>query len=472
MWEAIAANRRRSRLLIGAMGAVLVVLGFMIGAVADPQVGGPIGAVVALLFWMLLLVIALVGGDQALLLGAQARPIKKEDAPQLWNIVEEMTIASGLGKMPKVYVIENDAPNAFAAGPRPDKAVIAVTSGLLKRLNRDELQGVVAHEIGHIKNLDVRFMTIATVMLASITIISDLFMRSLWFGAGSRRSSKVDARAQIAILAFTVLLAILAPFLARLLYMACSREREYLADASAARFTRYPEGLASALEKIALGVKSMKGVNRAIAPLYIVNPLQGLAVSSGSMLMTHPPTEQRIKILRSMAGGAGWVDYEKAFKAVRGGDAHCIGENTLNSEGSVPVREATAEDDSKREMIDRIREVDGLLGRMASLILIPCMCGVQIRVPQNLERDTFKCPRCGRDHPMPKAEAVATAKPAGPESQQLHYKRQGSGWEGFKCACGKAVQLSPAFHARTIHCRGCRREIEIISDKGVPIPTP
>ena len=165
MWEAIAANRRRSRLLIGAMGAVLVVLGFMIGAVADPQVGGPIGAVVALLFWMLLLVIALVGGDQALLLGAQARPIKKEDAPQLWNIVEEMTIASGLGKMPKVYVIENDAPNAFAAGPRPDKAVIAVTSGLLKRLNRDELQGVVAHEIGHIKNLDVRFMTIATVML-------------------------------------------------------------------------------------------------------------------------------------------------------------------------------------------------------------------------------------------------------------------------------------------------------------------
>jgi heat shock protein HtpX len=190
------------------------------------------------------------------------------------------------------------------------------------------------------------------------------------------------------------------------------------------------------------------------------------------MLMTHPPTEQRIKILRSMAGGAGWVDYEKAFKAVRGGDAHCIGENTLNSEGSVPVREATAEDDSKREMIDRIREVDGLLGRMASLILIPCMCGVQIRVPQNLERDTFKCPRCGRDHPMPKAEAVATAKPAGPESQQLHYQRQGSGWEGFKCACGRAVQLSPAFHARTIHCRGCRREIEIISDKGVPIPTP
>jgi len=470
MWEAILSNRRRSRLLIGVMGAVLVVLGFMIGAVADPQAGGPIGAVIALLYWLLLLVIALAGGGQALLLGARARPIGKGDAPQLWNVVEEMTIASGLAKMPQIYVIEEESPNAFAAGPTPDKAVIAVTSGLLKRLSRDELQGVIAHEIGHVKNLDVRFMTIAVVMLASITIISDLFLRSLWFGPGRRRSAKIDPRAQAAILAVTVVLAFLAPLLARLLYMACSRQREYLADASAARFTRYPEGLASALEKIALVAPSMKGVNRALAPLYIVNPLQGL--EGGAMLSTHPPTEERIKILRAMAGGAGWVDYDKAFRRVRGGNESCIGKRTLSAEGSVPIREATSEGHTKREMVERIREVDALLGRLADLILIPCACGVQMRVPHNLERDTFQCPRCGREHPMPRAAAPGAAASAGESPRKLRYERTSPGWEAFKCGCGKAIQLSPAFHAPTIRCHGCHREIEIAGRKEVPAGAP
>ena len=210
-----------------------------------------------------------------------------------------------------------------------------------KKHSRNRQRFSIAHEIGHIKNLDVRFMTIAAVMVGSITIIADMFLRSLWFGAGRRRSAKIDARAQLIILAVAIVAAILAPICARLLYMACSRRREYLADASAARFTRYPEGLASALEKIALHVKSTKKVNRALAPLYIVNPLQARAAAG--MLSTHPPTEQRIKILRAMAGGAGYVDYENAFRKVRGGDEACIGKQTLGSEGSVPARQASAE---------------------------------------------------------------------------------------------------------------------------------
>jgi heat shock protein HtpX len=471
MWEAILRNRRRSRFLIGIMGAVLVTLGFMIGAVADPNVGGPVGAVIALLYWLVLLCIALTGGGQALLLGARARPIGKEDAPQLWNVVEEMTIASGLGKMPQVYVVEEESPNAFAVGPTPDKAVVAVTSGLLKRLSRDELQGVIAHEIGHVKNLDVRFMTIAVVMLASITVISDLFLRSLWFGAGRRRSSKIDPRAQAVILAVTVVLAVLAPLLARLLYMACSRQREYLADASAARFTRYPEGLASALEKIAVAAPSMKGANRAIAPLYIVNPLEG--GSAGAMFSTHPPTAERIKILRAMGGGAGWVDYDKAFRGVHGGES-CIGKQTLSSEGSVAIREATPDGGTKSEMVERIREVDALLGRLDDLITIPCACGVQIRVPNNVERDTFPCPRCGREHPMPRAgESGAARSAAGsPRPHRLRYERKIAGWEAFKCGCGKAVQLSPAFDAPIVRCRGCGSEIEVVGPKRVPAGAP
>jgi len=295
-------------------------------------------------------------------------------------------------------------------------------------------------------------------MLASITIIADLFMRSLWFGAGRRRAPKIDPRVQLAILAITVVMAVLAPFLARLLYMACSRQREFLADASAARFTRYPEGLASALEKIALHVKPTKSVTRALAPLYIVNPLQARAASG--MLSTHPPTEERIKILRAMAGGAGFVDYENAFRKVRGGGS-CIGKRTLRSEGSMRAREGSAEEGSKREMIERLQEVDGILGRLASLILIPCACGVQIRVPQNLERDSFPCPRCGREHAMPRAHETAEATPSGRSGRTLRYERQGEGWEAFKCSCGKAIQLSPAFNAPTIRCRGCRREIQV-----------
>ncbi len=453
MWEAIISNRRRSRLLMGVMGGILVVLGFLIGTLVDPEFGGAVGAVVALVYWLILIAIALLGGDQALLLGARARPITKEDAPRLWNVVEEMTIAAGLGTMPKLYVIDQDAPNAFAAGPRPDKAVVAVTSGLLKRLNRDELQGVIAHEIGHVKNLDVRFMTIAVVTVASITIISDMFLRSLWFGAARRRSAKIDARGQLIILVVTVLAAILAPICAQLLYMACSRQREYLADASAARFTRYPEGLASALEKIALHPAPAKSVNRALAPLYIVNPLK-----AHGMFSTHPPTEERIKILRKMAGGVGWVDYERAFRQVSGGT--CIGKRTLESEGTVAAREATPEKDTKQELIERIGEVDALLGRLAELLLIPCMCGVQIRVPSGMRRKTVKCPRCGTEHDTPTAQKAEPAARTG-SGAKLAFRRTGKGWESFTCACDKVIQLSPAFQSTSLRCPACRREIEI-----------
>jgi heat shock protein HtpX len=453
MWEAIARNRRRSRVLIGLMGGILVVLGFLIGSVVDPEAGGVIGAGVALIYWVILLAIALLGGDQALLMGARARPISKEDSPRLWNVVEEMTIAASLPKMPGVYIIDQDSPNAFAAGPRPDKAVIAVTSGLLKRLDRDELQGVVAHEIAHIKNLDVRFITIAVVTVASITIISDMFLRSMWFGAGRRRSAKIDARAQLIILAVTVVAAILAPICARLLYLASSRRREYLADASAARFTRYPEGLASALEKIALHLGPPKSVNRALAPLYIINPLR-----AQGMFSTHPPAEERIKILRRMAGGVGYVDYERAFRKVSGGS--CIGKTTLESEGSVAAREATPETDSKQEMIERIREVDGLMGRLADLLLIPCVCGVQIRVPSGLRRSQVRCPRCGREHATPSAQSAETAATKGPKAA-LTFERTGEGWESFKCACDKVIQLSPAFASTSMRCPSCGREIRI-----------
>ena len=242
MWEAIQSNIRRSRAIVAVMAVLLVGLGALIGAAwVGGGEGAAAGAVGASMLWLILWIVSMSGGDRLILMSARARRIKKEDAPVLWNVVEEMTIAAGLGTMPSIHVIDNDLPNAFATGRKPETSAVAVTTGLLRKLNRDELQGVIAHEIAHIKNYDIRFLTTATVMIGAIVILADVFVRSLWFGGGRRRSSgRGEGQAIFMILA--LVMAILAPLFANLLYYAVSRKREYLADASAARYTRYPQG--------------------------------------------------------------------------------------------------------------------------------------------------------------------------------------------------------------------------------------
>ncbi len=191
MWEAIASNQQRSRVLIALLGMVLIALGAAIGmAIAsDVPVGACLGIGVAVVVWLGLWATAAATGDTLLLNAAKAHEIQKEDLPQLWNVVEEMTIAAGLPKMPRLFIIDDSSLNAFAVGYRPDKATIAVTAGLLKRLTRDELQGVIAHEIGHIRNLDIKFMTLASVMMGAIVLLAHGFLRGLYYGGGRRRSS-------------------------------------------------------------------------------------------------------------------------------------------------------------------------------------------------------------------------------------------------------------------------------------------
>ncbi len=461
MWEAIRSNKRRSWFLIGLMGVLLIGLGFGVGYAWAPGMGGAIGAVAALVLWLVLTLVAFVQGDSILLASAGAARISKEDAPQLWNVVEEMTIASGLPRPPAVYVIDNDAPNAFAVGRKPESAAVAVTSGLLKRLNRDELQGVVAHEIAHVNNLDVKFMTIASVMVGAIVLISDVFLRSLWFGGGRRRSSSREGgQAQLVMLVVALALAILAPIAAQLLYFACSRRREYLADACGARYSRYPEGLASALEKIATKAPQAKKVNRCLAPLYIVNPRQRGAMAALSS--THPPAEKRVAILRSM-GGAGYQAYEEAYKKVMGKSSRCLDERALKEDKAEAIRRPTSEPDSTKAAVERAREAVDLIDRLGSFLLMSCPCGVRIKIPPDLKRDSVACPRCGTDHQVPKAEApdkpAASAKSPAPA---MKYRRQKAGWESFKCSCGKVVQLSPSFGAPQIECSGCKSTIKIV----------
>jgi heat shock protein HtpX len=472
MWEAIQSNKRRSAILVACMAALLVGLGVAIGGYFDPRQGPIFGALAALAVWVVLWMVALFQGDQILLATAGATKIEHDHAPLLFNVVDEMRIASGLESMPEVYVMEDDVPNAFAIGRPPGRCAVAVTSGLLRILDRDELQGVIGHEIGHLKNRDTVFMMLVGIMLGAIVLISDFFIRVRW---APRRRSRDDngGGAQVIFMILAILLVILAPLLAQMIYFACSRRREYLADASSARFTRYPEGLASALEKLQVAQVRQAEVNRVLAPMYIVSPMQ-VAAAIG-LYSTHPPTEDRVKILRGMAGGAAFTDYEAAYKKIVGRGA-CIGQRTLAGEGAVALRSATSEGKSREETVRRSKDVSRMLGRLGNLIQMTCSCGVGIKVPPGSTWETIPCPRCGRENPVPKAEpgAAPAAAPASGESpaggpnptaiaqQTIRYSRkEKGGWESFKCACGYAIQLAPMFSAPHIKCNGCGRTIEI-----------
>lgn len=476
MWEAIQQNKRRSWMLIGIMGLLLLALGYAVGGALFIYDSGPdaaqfdllsapgpwIGVLAAAGLWLGMTLCALFAGDAILLRSAGAHEVQKEDAPRLWNVVEEMTIASGLPAIPRVYIIDDEKPNAFAVGRDPKKAAVAVTAGMLKRLTRDELQGVVAHEIGHIHNQDVRFMTLASVMVGSIVLISEVFLRSLWFGGGRRRSSSSKGgQAQVILLVFAILLAIFAPIAARLLFFACSRRREYLADACSARFTRYPDGLASALEKIGAEATlgKAKKSSKGLAPLYIVNPLQSRSASGA--FSTHPPLTKRIGILRSMAGGAGYVDYEAAYRKVCGNRSACLDGAFLSKETHVGARKANPEPKPKEDTVQRAREALDVINRAAGFLMIPCGCGMRIKLPPQMTLDALKCPRCGRSHDVPKATPDTDA-PRGEAEGPATYRRKGTGWESFRCACGQTIQLSPAFSAERVSCKICGRHVKVV----------
>jgi heat shock protein HtpX len=400
MWEAIRQNKIKSVLLISLMGLLLLILGAVFGAVIARGGGGILAGIsIAGVLWFFLTFIALVEGKNILLAFSGAKEVQSEDAPQLYNIVEEMKIASGLPTLPKIYIIESKAPNAFAVGS-PDNCAVAITSGLLAVLTRDELQGVIAHEIGHIKNQDTKFLTITGVMLGTIVILSDIFTRTMFYGSmmGGRRSrSSRDSggQAQVVLLVVGIILAILAPLLAQIIYLACSRSREYLADASAAVFTRFPEGLASALEKISAKASiPLEAANRVTAPMFIVPPMGLDGKSFASVFSTHPPTEERVKILRSMSGGAGFSEYNKVFRQVTGKDV-INSENLLSAE-QLKLRGISREDDKTEKR--RSREANDLVMKLHNYKFINCECGIKIKIPPNYQDSGIRCPRCGRAH--------------------------------------------------------------------------
>jgi len=285
-------NVRKTWILMTSFFIFIIFLGWLFSQVFD----SPFILYLAVILATFQSFISYWYSDKIVLAITRARPIEEKDNPELYRIVENLCIGAGL-PLPKIYIIDEDQPNAFATGRDKNHAAIAVTRGLLERLERSELEGVIAHELAHIGNKDMLLQTITVTLVGFVAILSDFFLRMSRFGF-TREKRERDA-SQAVLFIFAILAAILAPLAAQLIHFAISRKREFLADATGALITRYPEGLARALEKIASYPYSMKGASQATAHLWISNPFRGGTLAK--LFSTHPPIEERIKALREMS---------------------------------------------------------------------------------------------------------------------------------------------------------------------------
>ncbi len=450
-------------ILILEMGGLLLLTGIIMGLITcaalnillwvppgirtnypDFEIWGPmqfatVGIVIASIVWMLASLAGYYQGDNILLTQSKAKKIGPADHHRLYNIVEELKISSGLEIMPAIYIIHDPAPTAFAIGRDPKKAAIIVTSGLLTKLNRDELQGVIAHEIAHIKNRDVLLMGMCSVMLGATITLTEFSKSLSWsetiITSRSEEEKKYSDRTYMistfctiwllwafvmiaplgvmhALNPFTFFLAIFCaaifftpltmtvmiglPFSVLLIYYALSRRREYLGDATSVIYTRYPEGLASALEKIAASTDHLVSATAATAPIYVANPFGKHGATSRILTSTHPPISERIRILRSMSR-ISYADYDRAYREVRGLDKSVIPPSVMSLAGTESIRPAF-DDDLGR--VQRARETSNLLWNLNNYKLIICACGTRMRLPPSFKLTEVKCPHCGNVLPV------------------------------------------------------------------------
>lgn len=294
MYQQISSNKWKSYFLIFFFIAFIFVLGYIFGFI----LGSPVlGAGIAFVIAIAMALFSYYKSDSIALKISGAREVKREEFPHLFHTVEGLAIAAGIPK-PRVYVIDDPAMNAFATGRDPKHSVICVTTGLLNNLDRAELEGVIAHEMSHIKNYDIRIMTLVVVLVGLSVLLGHLILRTFIFGGHGRDRNM--GQIGIIFLVIGLLFAVLSPFIAQIIKLAISRKREYLADADGALLTRYPEGLASALEKISKNPRELKTANNATAHLFISNPFKGKSSFMRNLFSTHPPVEKRIKALREM----------------------------------------------------------------------------------------------------------------------------------------------------------------------------
>jgi len=304
-YSQIAANKRNSFLLTLVIVVLFALLGFSIGyAIGGDVTSALFVMVIALVVGALISAGSYFSGDSLVLAASSAKEVDASAAPQLMNVIQELAIAANI-PMPKVYIIDDTAPNAFATGRDPNHASVAITTGLLQKLDREELQGVMGHELSHVRNFDIRFGLLVAVLVGSIALLADFFLRFTFWGGGRRAGGDRDRGGGglvVIVYLIAIVLAVIAPFIARMVQLAVSRQREYLADASSVELTRNPHGLENALAKIASDKEVLEVANRATQHLYFTNPIKKFEERSSSMFSTHPAIVDRINRLRQLTG--------------------------------------------------------------------------------------------------------------------------------------------------------------------------
>lgn len=447
MWQQIKNNKRNSIILITGMLFLIMLIGTALGGMFAAYTGDlenfkfflVIGIVAAVIIWLCLLLSALKDGKKSILSTVNAYKLPPHAHLVLENVVEEMSIAAGLPKVPEIYVIDTEMPNAFATGLSPEKSAVAVTTGLLAKLNRDELQGVIAHEIAHIVNRDTMYMLLAGVMIGSIVIMCEFGLRTFSRSCRSRRSSKNSGGGELIVLLICILAMVIAPIVAELLYFLISQRREYLADACAAQFTRYPAGLASALAKISCSniediecniiddYGNTEGIkyNKIVYSMFTVNPKNKESLTSmfNNCFSTHPPTQKRIDVLLKM-NGADYKAYNEAFAKVSGSKSRTILDskdlkdskrlkirtplkevvsNTATM-SAMPITETNTTNEilpsvktkTDSEILTRKREAEDAIWHSQEYIFKQCECGTKLKFPKDYEGQEIACPHCKR----------------------------------------------------------------------------
>jgi heat shock protein HtpX len=300
MYEQLSANLRRSYLLIAGFVVVVAAMGALFGYIFN---WGVVGLVVAIAVALTMSLVSYRSGDKMVLAMTRARRIGPEEQPRLHNIVEGLAIAAGIPK-PRIYIVEDPAPNAFATGRDPEHASIAVTTGLLEKMNRVELEGVIGHELSHVKNRDTLVMAIVATLVGVLVLLADWTLRAFFWGAGGRRSNRDGGGAGALLVLVGLVAALFMPLMARVMQLAVSRRREFYADVSGVQLTRYPPGLISALEKLKADQTVVKTAVRSTGHLWIESPLetrsQGFMSKINRMFDTHPPLDERIRVLREL----------------------------------------------------------------------------------------------------------------------------------------------------------------------------
>ena len=462
MWELIEKNKRKSLFVLILMFVLLVSLSGAIGAAFYPEdyiTGMLWGAVIGVIIWAIQAAVAYFLGDDIVLHFNMAVVVTPESSPKLYNIVEEMKIAAGLAVMPEIYIVQSSGLNAFATGIRQNKTAVCVTSGLVESLDRDELQGVIAHEMSHILNRDVLFMTFAGVMLGTITMLSNALLRGTLYTNSGRRTRKKGgfAGGHPAVILILLLLAIFAPVMARIFYFTISKKREYLADATAARLTRYPIGLASALEKIAKR-SSVDFVSKITAPMFIVNPhFAGGDEDSLFSASTHPPIYKRIAILTQLqhGGTVSFGNYQKIYgKEVE--NSPLLSNAVLKADTGETVRQKSADATAP----EAAKAVEDIILANAGFKILTCTCGLKIKLPPTSMQNSIKCPRCKRE--LSAGSGTLESASENGETELVFKRKSLSAWESFPCQCGKfTFQLSPLFRGSYAVCRKCGTKVKI-----------